>query len=320
VKDLRLTNEKNSAEDQIEESLAKPISINFSEMPLEDALGFLREEHHLDLWIDRLALQAAEIALDEAVTLQLSGVRLESILNLLLEPRDLDWLIQDEVLKITTRTRAAALAEPRTFRIQSLLDDGHTVDELIEVIVKCVDPDSWAEAGGAGTISHSGGVLICRQSQRVQIAIAVLLMELEDLAEQQREEQQTAAPVITLEVYHTLDYPAEELAKALKALVVPDSWTREGIDLRTVKGALLIRQTPPVHREIQSVIKKLTTHAAPGAGEGLPVPSKGFDDAACQNHSVPSRAAIAGLARDPEAVITANSAAPRNRGPFARAL
>jgi hypothetical protein len=277
VKDLRLTDEKSSTEDQIEEALAKPIDINFSEMPLEEALTALKQQHHLDLWIDRPALNAAEIALDDAVTLQLSGVRLESILNLLLEPRELDWLIQDEVLKITTRTRAAALAEPRTFRIQRLLDDGHTVDELIDAIVKCVDPDSWSEAGGVGTISQSGGVLICRQSQRVQIAIAVLLMELEDLAEAQREEELAATPVITLQVYRTFEYPAEDLAKALSALIAPDSWNREGTSLRSVKGALLIRQTPAVHREIQSVMKKLTTPTVPASGEGLPTPSTGFE-------------------------------------------
>jgi hypothetical protein len=279
VKDLRLTDEQNSAEDQIEATLAKPIDVNFSEMPLEDALAALKEQHHLDLWIDRPALNAAEISLDDAVTLQLSGVRLESILNLLLEPRDLDWLIQDEVLKITTRNRAAALAEPRTFRIQSLLDDGHTVEELIDAIVKCVDPDSWSEAGGVGTISHSGGVLICRQSQRVQIAIAVLLMELEDLAEAQREDERAATPVITLQVYRTFEYPADDLAKALMAIVAPESWKKDGADLRPVKGALLIRQTPAVHREIQSVMKKLTTPTAPafGEGEGLPAPSESFE-------------------------------------------
>ncbi|HTI49567.1 MAG TPA: hypothetical protein VL475_01395, partial [Planctomycetaceae bacterium] len=177
MKDLRLTDEKDSAEDQIEDALSKSTEVNFSELPLEEALSLLKQQHHLDLWIDRHALKEAEIALDDPVTLQLSGIRLESILNLLLEPLDLDWLIQDEVLKITTKARAAALAETRTFKIQELLDAGHTVEELMDAIVKCVEPDSWTDAGGVGTISHSSGVLICRQSQRVQIAVAVLLLE-----------------------------------------------------------------------------------------------------------------------------------------------
>jgi hypothetical protein len=272
LKDLRLKNEGRSMEERIEASLDKPTEVNFIELPLDDALAFLREYHNVPIWIDRPALAESNIPLDTPITLQHSGARFESILNLLLEPIALDWLIQDEVLKVTTRERASATTETRVIDIQNLLDAGHEPNDLIESITRCIEPRSWARRnswGGqdpdaTGSIAHSGGTLICRQSQRVQSAILNLLLDLDDLARRQAEESapERGKEVITLKVYTTAEFSAEELAAAMPKLVSRDAWEVRGTEIVAIKGALFVKQTPHVHREISRLLAPLTRHEA----------------------------------------------------------
>jgi hypothetical protein len=144
---------------------------------------------------------------------------------------------------------------------------------LIGAIVSCVEPESWFDAGGKGTIAYSGGVLICRQSQRVQSSIAMLLLDLDDLAEEQLDASGHGGSVATLKVYHTHEYPAEELARILGDLVAPDTWGVNGASVRAVKGALLVKQTPHVHREIENFLKQLLVPADVPAGIGSEPPA-----------------------------------------------
>jgi hypothetical protein len=135
------------------------------------------------MWLDKAALSDEGIALDQPVTLKLAGVTLESVLHLLLEPVQMDWLVQDEVLKITTRSWAEKHPETRTYDIHNLLDAGHKHEDLIAAITKCIEPASWSGKQATAGISHTGGVLVIRQSQRVHSDIAHLLEELDEIAD-----------------------------------------------------------------------------------------------------------------------------------------
>src|SRR5260370_35316319 len=107
-------------------AVGKQTTAELLELPLEDALTFLKEYHNISVWIDKQAMTEEGIPLDQPVTLKLAGVRLESILNLLLQPVQLDWVIADEVLKITTRAWADANPEVRPSNSQNLIDARHT--------------------------------------------------------------------------------------------------------------------------------------------------------------------------------------------------
>jgi len=189
-------NEKN-----IVAALGTSTDVDFLRMPLEDALSSLGKQHRINIWLDRPSMADAGIAWDQPVSLRLKGMRLESVLNLLLGPCELDWVVQDEVLKITTRDWADAHPEIRTYDVRNLIDAGHTPDDLIASITTCMAPGSWSGApvricwrggflspGGCreypapAGISHTDGVLVIRQSRRTQAQIARLLHELDKFA------------------------------------------------------------------------------------------------------------------------------------------
>jgi hypothetical protein len=111
----------NKAETKIRGTLEKPTEVNFNEQPLEEAINYLRDYHGIDIWIDKSALLDEGTALDQPVTLQLSGATFRSTLKLLLEPLNLTWLIEDEVMKITTTTKASEKLSTRVYPVADLV-------------------------------------------------------------------------------------------------------------------------------------------------------------------------------------------------------
>lgn len=276
AQDLLLKGEEPEPEEIIEQTLTKPTEVNFAELPLEEAIRYLKEYHDIDIWIDRAALLEAGVQTDAPITLRMKAARFESVLNLMLGPLGLDWLIQDEVLRITSHEHAAALADARVFDVQALLDAGHSPEDLIAAITRCVEPTTWAGQGGTGSLAHTGGVLVCRQSQRTQMKVALLLDDLEALAEEALDQAPVGGqPVVTLKVYQTETFPADELGHALQEMVDPKSWKSQGGSgsFEPVKGALLVKQTAHGHREVEKVLRQLLPAHHTGEASRTPKPA-----------------------------------------------
>jgi hypothetical protein len=94
-------------EDRVFRSLAKPTTVEFLDLPLEDCLTFLKEYHNLALRVDAAALARAKIPIDSPVTLKLNGDTFQRTLNLLLEPRGLDAYVDGPGLVVTIRAETA---------------------------------------------------------------------------------------------------------------------------------------------------------------------------------------------------------------------
>ncbi len=89
--------------------LDRMTAVNFVNMPFEDALRQLARRHKLTLEVDKDLLGAAGVSrTGVGATLKLRGVPLRSILKDLLEPIQLDCVIDDDRLVITTPENAAA--------------------------------------------------------------------------------------------------------------------------------------------------------------------------------------------------------------------
>ena len=50
---------------------------------------------------------------------------------------------------------------------------------------------------------------------------------------------------------------AEELESLLQEIVEPECWKNEGVYIRGLKGRLIVRQTPRVHRQIHRMMIRL---------------------------------------------------------------
>jgi len=263
---LRDEKKAESAEAAILETLGKPTTVEFLDLPLEDCLTFLKEFHKVNIWLDRGPLTDEGVALDQPITLKLSGVSLESVLHLLLQPVQLEWIVQDEVLKITTSSWVQTHPETRTYDVHNLIEAGHTPEDLMASITKCIAPGSWTGKDAHAAISHTGGILVVRQSQPVHGEIGRLLEELDTVAEAAEEEDAEKGgknAVVSVKVYPAGEQSAEQLAVCLKDFVAFKSWSNQGGEgkVKALKGALVVEQTAGVHRAIQQFIGQLSSRS-----------------------------------------------------------
>jgi len=117
-------------ERQLLAALEKPIDVEFTNLALEACLTRLQETSKLPFWIDKQTLHDDGIALDQPVTLDLNGARLESVLNLLVTPAQLAYLPDNDVLMITTAAKAHEKMITRTYPVHDLLSRGERVEPV----------------------------------------------------------------------------------------------------------------------------------------------------------------------------------------------
>lgn len=175
------------SERRIHKTLLKPTELDFIETPLRDVVAYLREYHGIEIQIDAKALDDVGLVPDEPVTKQLRGISLRSALRLILRDLDLTYIIQDEVLMITTPEEAECRMITMLYPVDELLPENDepgmfptNAKTLIPLITASVRPTSWEEFGGPGSIrgvSFHGGVdiLVISQAMDVHNEIAELL-------------------------------------------------------------------------------------------------------------------------------------------------
>lgn len=201
----------------IEAALEQPTEVTFTDSPLEEALNYLEDLHHIKIWLDKQALQNEGVAADQSVTLVMTGITLKSALGMILEPLNLDYVMKNDVLVITLAAKANGHFETRVYDVSGL--KSVPPSELDQIIRSTIAPDTWtpvappeqprggfgsrgpgAAPGSAGTpgsgmvggpggrsLAREGSLrstqtsLVIRQTQHVHAEIVDLLNQLNEV-------------------------------------------------------------------------------------------------------------------------------------------
>ena len=94
-------------ERKIYRALNERSEVNFNGTPLASVVKTLKAQHDVPIIIDETALDELNITLEEPVTLELPEISFRSALKLILEPLQLTYVIEDEVLRITSKRTSA---------------------------------------------------------------------------------------------------------------------------------------------------------------------------------------------------------------------
>ena len=95
--------------------------------------------------MDKQTLTDEGVALDQPVTLKLAGVSFRSVLKLFLEPVQLTYVIENEVMKITTATKAGEKLSTRVYPVGDL-------------VIPITTPRIGGLGGGMGGGGATGGI------------------------------------------------------------------------------------------------------------------------------------------------------------------
>lgn len=258
--------------------LRQPIKVEFADTPLADAIDYLGKQLDINILLDAKGL--ADAAVDPAVPVTLSlrkPVSFEATLWLVLEPFDLTFTVQDEVIKITSKEKADEILTTKVYSVGDLLDRGPRrgfTDNLISTITGTIQPDSWEDNGGPGSIHRMASTLVIAQKydvhREIQELIAMLRAELP-----KRAENAMATPdpnEVTTVVYRLEQAVGRDVVSAIAAIIDPASLNVDGIAVVKMKDvvhgekgdddwsydALIVRQKASVQEKVQELIGELS--------------------------------------------------------------
>ncbi len=234
-------------EQRIEATLEKSLDCDFTDTPLYDVVPFFAEYASIKMVIDVNALTEEGIAPDTPITRKLDGLRLRSLLHLILTPLQLAAIPKHDVLLVTTLAKAKQHLVTRTYPVSDLCHfpgyEGPDFQSLIRIIEEETSGPWQTRDGEGGTLTdlEASGSVSVRQTYQVHREILELLRSLRvaqrgnlQLAGKQTlkkwDEQRAvaassllkrpAAPAEFLEVIGTMQSEAEQrLEKALDKTV-----------------------------------------------------------------------------------------------------
>ena len=144
---------------QLRDKFKEPVEVKFNGIGLAAVMSRFATTLDIPIVVDEVALESEAISLDEQITLSLKHeISFKSALKLILSPLNLTYILEDEVLKITTMTGSANVL--RTYDLSYLLPDNSTALEVVSIITQTVSSDSWEVAGGLSSITIFGSLLV----------------------------------------------------------------------------------------------------------------------------------------------------------------
>ena len=168
-------------EEKILTTLSDTTEVAFTDTPLEEALKYFEDLHSVEIWLDKESLAALKQNTDQPINLSISGISLRSTLRLILEPLALTYIIESEVLKITTQATADKAIITRTYPVSDLFATREEAEELVESLVCGL---GLAQKGKEGpkslAVSVPSAAIIARLSRLQQDQLLQLVRDLRE--------------------------------------------------------------------------------------------------------------------------------------------
>jgi RNA polymerase sigma factor (sigma-70 family) len=175
---------------RIRSALEQPIGNEYFDTPLAELIEDLARSNEIRIFVDPLGLAQEALRPDTPISFDFQGISLKEGLKLILDPLHLDYIIEEEFLKITSEQRAAATMETRVYdtrRISKL-----TSEALTKLIRASIRPKTWTDPTLPTAVEAFPGGLVIAQSQQAHADIADLMRQLERHEEQSERTQSQA--------------------------------------------------------------------------------------------------------------------------------
>jgi hypothetical protein len=187
---------------EVEKKLTAKINVKFQDTNFQEVLDELRSNAGINIIVDHRALAEAGLNANFPVNLQLQAVSRKTVLKHILRDAGLTYTVDDGILFITTPqadklVRRVYPVADLVMQFQPVTENGEPeVPDLVRVIRRTVEPQSWSEVGGRASIEyfHDGRSIIVTQTSEIQDEIRELLEELRKCRKEQKlDEPQPAA-------------------------------------------------------------------------------------------------------------------------------
>ena len=238
--------ERSEPEKQIEQSLGRQVSLHFDNVPLEKVIEHVRNIADVNVVLDSVGLEEEKVATSTPISIGVDGITLRSALNLILEPLNLGYMVDNEVLKITSRLRAAGQAELRTYPVADL-----------------VLPIPNAASQAVNLQPGTGGLQFS-VADNVPGASGQAFMQNLQVGDRVGANPNVGIPGMGNGTSTTINAPRpdfDSIQHLIVSTIEPESWSEVGgqaqISHFDTTLSLVIRQTQKVHDEIRELLQQL---------------------------------------------------------------
>jgi hypothetical protein len=182
--------------EQIQKALNSTTELEFVETPLTDVIDYFNHRHKIEIQLDMKALTDANVALDTPITRRLAGITLRSALRLLLHDLELVYILEDEMLLITTKGIEKDTLSTKVYPVRDLLPkneqaDGGTAENYQSLLaaIRCANPGLWQGSSPPGQVESvpSAAAIVVTHTEKTHEITAKLLAALRKAQEQFKE-------------------------------------------------------------------------------------------------------------------------------------
>lgn len=270
------------AERMIEKALMEKIDANFENRPLGDVLDYIRDAAGINVYIDEVALRGEAVTSDYPVTLKLNQpIALKSFLALVLSPLRLTYVVQNDVLKVTSEAAKGSAAYTKTYYVADLVMPIPNFNPSYNMGLPAALRDSLNSANfNRGMANASGRVTVRAEDLApqaptgLQTAASAVGYNTEVLAQMQANNQlQSLASLANSRPSPALggygpggmgggvvaDF--DTLMTLIQETISPDTWEEAGgpgrISPFPLNLSLIVSQTQEVHQQLADLLAQL---------------------------------------------------------------
>lgn len=167
----------------LDRMLDQPAGLTAVNRPLAEVLRTLAERHAVPIFID-----PDDLVGRQNVTIDAHGVRLRSLLSLILEPHDLEFAVQEQQVVVSplgwldeSPTRLIARVYP--LPQPPVAWGGMSEEDWWEIVYTVIAPYSWDYSGGGASCERYPGALMIVHLPEVHQQVTELLAHLETCRE-----------------------------------------------------------------------------------------------------------------------------------------
>jgi len=261
-----------SAKDkEIQSRLLQPVQVNFHNVPLRQAVDDLRVMTGMNIHLEAQSLAAEAINAEQPVSLKADNISFKSALKVLLDQVHLTYVIQDEMLKVTTERAARGKLVQRVYSVADLvipIDDYVTPDHLnINRTMQQITDQNRVNLGGSGSTPMANRQHMLQNGQPVG-AGSGQTNSMSTMPGGQASMTTGVQPGSTgssmsyvASVSPTKQNMQDMLIKLVTNTVAPQSWAEVGgagtIDYMPIGMALVVNQTPDVQEQVADLLEAL---------------------------------------------------------------
>lgn len=142
-------------EKRIDEELDKETTGNFPEIPLHEVITYFSELHNISIQIQKKDLEEIGLSPDEMIDVNLKEISLKNALDFILEPLNLTYVVDHNMLLITSRQKAEQIFKTRVYPVGDLCSSSPEDYAVLEAVILNARVGRWSPAVMEQLIAHS---------------------------------------------------------------------------------------------------------------------------------------------------------------------